>query len=196
MSFAVLILAGGKSLRMGQDKTQLFGGIERLKQLAFHAGACEVVVLKSETEEESCADIWYDPPGSSGLHEAIIWALKQFDTPVCLLPSDAFIVDRATFKSWVVSAPLGGVPTDSNGRPQPLFSFIPMNWIAPQKAASMRELVASLPMIDTSDVKAFENFNTLADVLNGQRSLARLHGEDVLLQSMSILRGKDGVLPP
>ena len=71
-----------------------------------------------------------------------------------------------------------------------------MNWIAQQKAASMRELVASLPMIDTSDVKAFENFNTLADVLNGQRSLARLHGEDVLLQSMSILRGKDGVLPP
>ena len=45
MSFTVLLLAGGKSLRMGEDKSLMFGGVSRKKDVLFRVGARRVIVL-------------------------------------------------------------------------------------------------------------------------------------------------------
>ena len=41
----VVILAGGKSQRMGQDKALMLGGVERIRNLVIQIGECRVITL-------------------------------------------------------------------------------------------------------------------------------------------------------
>ena len=47
----VVILAGGKSSRMGQDKATMFGGVERIYQECIYAGIPRIITLCGEKNE-------------------------------------------------------------------------------------------------------------------------------------------------
>lgn len=177
MSFIGLLLAGGKSLRMGQDKSLMFGGVARKKELLFRIGACRVIVLCGEVARINMfeGEVWPDPEHCNGIHEVVEWAIGELDDDVLLVPCDAFLLEEKACGAFVELAKNGGVPVDGDGRRQPLFSYIPRTFDVPKTAGSMREIVKSLPTINTQKYGLiFTNFNRSEQLKEYRDELSRL----------------------
>lgn len=65
----ILILAGGKSIRMGQDKAMMNGGVSRLWNMYSSLGAERIITLCGEESRIDLfeGEVWSDPKDISTL---------------------------------------------------------------------------------------------------------------------------------
>jgi molybdopterin-guanine dinucleotide biosynthesis protein A len=177
MSFTGLLLAGGESLRMGQDKSLMYGGVARLKEVLLRCGAHRVIVLCGEEARVDFfkGETWADPPHCNGVHQVVEWALSQIEGDVMLVPCDAFLFEEKACRAFLEIAQQGGVPADLNGRRQPLFSYIPKSFEIPSNVESMRNMTESLPTVSTQGFgQCFTNFNRSEEIEEHQHELSQI----------------------
>ena len=134
----LVVLAGGRSRRMGQDKARMAGGIRRILAEAKAAGLTPRVVLAGpqprgeELEREGWtadADVVLDDPAhATCLHDVLVHVFNGDLPSVVLTPCDAVSIDREGFAE--LAAMPEGVPLDPSGRRQVLFSRLPEGWVA------------------------------------------------------------------
>ena len=134
----LLLLAGGQSRRMGQDKARLHGGVRRILHEAKAAGLSPRIVLAgpvprgAELQREGWLDeaeaVIDDPADATCLHDVLVEVLDGRLPSMILTPCDAVSVDQAMFNRLVAMGV--GVPLDDEGRRQVLFSHLPEGYIA------------------------------------------------------------------
>ena len=166
-----IILAGGASLRMEEDKASMFGGVERLQRCLQQAGLERTVVLCGKEERRGLfsGEVMVDPPGVEGLHGLISWILDAFDEGILLVPCDAFLLTVEAVQALLNNSPNGGVPLDEEQRRQPLFAHLPKGVSVHKRAQNVRELMRLLPSIDVRPFNAaFTNFNRPDDLQHPQ----------------------------
>lgn len=167
MDIVAVLLAGGKSRRMGQDKSQMFGGIPRIRDILQEVGIQRSIVLCGSEERCSLFDgeVWPDPPQVHGLHELIQWVRLRVEASILFLPCDAFLLDADALRHFLERANQGGVPTDSSSQRQLLFAYLPRHLQLPEVVHCVEDLFAELPSIDLAEYAvAFTNFNSQDDV--------------------------------
>ena len=74
-----LIFAGGKSARMGEDKSQMYGGVSRLIRQCKLSSVSRIITLcggKSRIEMFE-GEVWADPEFCNSLIEIVAWALNK-----------------------------------------------------------------------------------------------------------------------
>lgn len=162
-----LILAGGKSSRMGQDKAVMLGGVERIQRECRMANISRVITLcGSEIRRDRFpGEVWVDPTECNGLIDVISWALEQINDDVLMIPCDAF---NLTSKGICALIKLDNcIPTDKDGIRQPLHARISnksqINW----QATSVNELFVNFPDYQNIALaQEFTNFNSPEDLRN------------------------------
>lgn len=173
MSIVAVILAGGASQRMGQDKAEMYGGVGRIEGCLAEAGINRCVILCGDEQRKSMfgGEVIPDPPGLSGLHRIIPWIREKVDASILLVPCDAFLLTTEAIEAFLAAAPDGGVPSDDEGRRQPLFAFLPHHRPLNEEATNVTALVQDLPAVDLHDHRsAFSNFNRPSDLQHPQLS--------------------------
>ena len=177
MAIVAVIFAGGASLRMGQDKAAMYGGVERLKECLYGAGVERCVVLCGSETRRSLfeGEVLVDPPEMKSLHQLIPWIHRRLAAPVLLVPCDAFLLSSEAIAAFLGSAPGGGVPCDENGRRQPLFAYLPQDITLNEFAESVSDLLQDLPSVDVrGQGAAFSNFNRPTELQHPELSNRRL----------------------
>lgn len=156
-----LILAGGKSTRMGQDKALMAGGVERLMAVAYSSEVERIITLCGSHERVALfkGEVWPDPDACTSLMDVIYWALDAIEGSVQLIPCDAFHLESTGLTALIASN--GGVPLDSNGERQPLLANCPVGWSPPPKVKNIQSMFADLPSLDLGEMTdEMKNFNS------------------------------------
>lgn len=158
MSLLCLILAGGKSTRMNQDKSVMFDSVNKLSQMLTARG-CRVIVACGSEERTSLfnAECWIDPVGTESLAQVIHSFRQEYDEEIQLFPCDMFRLDEDALD--VILAQQPGIPIDSNGREQFTLARIPEGCKL-QEVMSLRELFLGLNRNAMNELgNKLENFN-------------------------------------
>jgi len=158
MSLLCLILAGGKSTRMNQDKSVMFDSVNKLSQMLTARG-CRVIVACGSEERTSLfnAECWIDPVGMESLAQVIHSFTQEYDEEIQLFPCDMFRLDEDALD--VILAQQPGIPIDSNGREQFTLARIPEGYNV-QEVMSLRELFLGLNRNAMNELgNKLENFN-------------------------------------
>lgn len=134
-----IILAGGTSLRMGEDKAFLRGGVTRLAEELRKAGCNRIIVMCGTKEriglfDEECIIDSHDDLASS-----IKTVLNGLEGKVQLVPCDAVLADSSFLSS------ITGVPLDEHGERQHLMARVtlPLPEIDSKKVSDLFDYLPS-----------------------------------------------------
>ena len=171
MSLLCLILAGGKSTRMGEDKALLFASVNTLTGI-LTLQDCRVVVACGGEERAGLfdAECWFDPIDSTSLGEVVHAFVQQHDEEIQLFPCDMYNLDEEAIEAILAQPP--GVPIDLNGQDQYTLARIPQGCNLPS-SKSLKHLFSKL---DRNQMEwlgdRLENFNS-PDQIEHQHRLNR-----------------------
>ena len=131
MSLLCLILAGGQSTRMGEDKALLFDSVNKLSDNLSSRG-CRVIVACGTQERASLflSECWFDPADSTSLGEVVHAFVQQHDEEIQLFPCDMYNLDNEAIDA--ILAQPSGVPIDMHGQDQFTLTRIPKGCNLPQ----------------------------------------------------------------
>jgi len=163
----VFILAGGKSARMGEDKSTMFGGVNRLIKECQKASIDRIITLCGAESRMPLfeGEVWPDPLHCNSLVEVIRWSITMVEDDILLIPCDAFNLNYSGIELLINQS--NCIPLDSNGRRQPLFARIVSKTQIDFGGESLNLLFAKFPELKTSKLaKQFENFNQILDLKN------------------------------
>lgn len=162
----ILLLAGGKSTRMGQDKAMMNGGVNRLLSIYSQLGAQRIITLCGERSRIELfeGEVWPDPDEVTGPLELIKWCLTKIEGDIQLIPCDAFNL-LETGADWLLNQE-SGVPVDSSMQRQPLMSRITNRDSIDIKATTLNDLFAKFPSLQDDNYSSqFSNFNTKSELI-------------------------------
>ena len=158
MTLLCLILAGGKSHRMGHDKTLLYDSVNTLSRRLEERG-CHVVVACGSNERNVLfsSSTWPDPVEATSLADVLRIFVAEHDEEIQLFPCDMYRLDEEAIN--VVLSQSAGVPVDIDGREQYTLTRIPRAYDFPT-VSSLNELFANLNRNDMGTLgNRLENFN-------------------------------------
>ena len=162
----ILLLAGGKSTRMGQDKAMMNGGVNRLLSIYSQLGAQRIITLCGERSRIELfeGEVWPDPDEVTGPLELIKWCLTKIEGDIQLIPCDAFNL-LETGADWLLNQE-SGVPVDSSMQRQPLMSRITNRDSIDIKATTLNDLFAKFPSLQDDNYSSqFSNFNNKSELI-------------------------------
>ena len=142
MTLLCLILAGGDSHRMGQDKALLYDSVNNLLRSLEDKG-CRVVVACGGQERSVLfsSPTWSDPVEATSLADVLRMFVAEHDEEIQLFPCDMYRLDEEAIN--VVLSQSSGVPVDIDGREQYTLTRIPRAYDFPT-VSSLNELFANL----------------------------------------------------
>ena len=111
-----IILAGGKSTRMGEDKSLIYSNVERLANEMRKSGCEHIVVMCGNLERVDLFQEECIVDSKDSLAESLFEVIKGLSGIVQLAPCDAYLADIELFSK------IDGVPTDDVGERQPLLA--------------------------------------------------------------------------
>lgn len=133
-----IILAGGESSRMGEDKSLINSNVERLANEMRKSGCARVIVmcgtkLRADLFDEECI-----VDSKESLAESLLDVISEITGTVQLAPCDAYLADSVLFST------IQGIPTDDYGNRQPLLAkFSTVEELVPSKKIS--EMFKKIP---------------------------------------------------
>lgn len=158
MSCTCIILAGGKSLRMKEDKTLLFNNVNQLYHTLTNLGFQTIIACGSE-ERMSMFDGMSIPDGAgvNSLPEAIKSFVESIEGEIQFFPCDMYLLSTEALQSLLHQQP--GVPVDHNGREQYTLARTHSGW-KPSLKPTLREMFVNFSRNDMSEYGAeLTNFN-------------------------------------
>lgn len=171
----VVILAGGKSSRMGKDKAFLRGGVARIRQLALDAGVERVVTLGGD--ELRCelfeGEVIADPQGANGIGEILFSVINQIDDDIQLIPCDAYSLQSDGLQALLELEQ--GVPLDSEGKRQLLMARLAKDRCldvggdaqnTSSRGRAWKDYIAHIPSVGMGEMAGqIRNFNRPEDLV-------------------------------
>tara|TARA_B100000767_G_C19735007_1_gene523483 strand:- start:709 stop:1209 length:501 start_codon:yes stop_codon:yes gene_type:complete len=111
-----IILAGGNSSRMGEDKSLIHSNVSRLSKELKLSGCSRIIVMCGTQERSTLFDEECVIDSSPTLAESLLDLLSKINGVVQLAACDAYLADAELFSI------INGVPIDDRGRRQPLLA--------------------------------------------------------------------------
>ena len=160
----LIILAGGKSTRMGEDKALMFDNTSRIQDIAEKLGVNDCIILCGDEKRKSLfqGNVWVDPISVDGILDTIIWISKQIKGRIQLIPCDCFQIQQNGIEYLLRMN--GSLPVDENGLKQPLLAnFYPEN--ISLEGETLNDIFSDLSVDNGFDEPSqFNNFNTQEEV--------------------------------
>ena len=160
----LIILAGGKSSRMGEDKALMFDNTSRIQKIAEKLGANDCIILCGDEKRKSLfqGNVWPDPISVDGILDAIIWISKQIGGRIQLIPCDCFKIRQSGLEYLLRMN--DSLPVDEYGIKQPLLANFNAENIR-LEGATLNEIFSDLTVDNGFDEPSqFNNFNTQEEV--------------------------------
>lgn len=159
MSLLCFILAGGKSTRMGHDKTLIHDSVNTLSRKLEKKG-CIVVVACGSKERAHLfnSNCWPDPVGTESLADTIRLFVEEKQEQIQLFPCDMYRLDD--FALDIILGQPAGVPVDAQKNEQFTLARIPVQCQLP-KSKSLHQLFSNFHRNDMRILgDRIENFNS------------------------------------
>ena len=113
-----IIIAGGKSTRMGADKSLLNQNVLRLQIELKKIGCESIYIMCGSVERIALFDGNCIPDSKSNLAQSLLDLINDTRGEIQLVPCDAYLADAEFLKG------INGVPVDDSGERQPLLARI------------------------------------------------------------------------
>ncbi len=163
----VLIFAGGKSTRMKEDKSTMFGGVKRIHDECDNTNISRIITLCGSAERIGLfpGEVWADPVDCRGVLDVVRWSVKQLSDDILLIPCDGFNITELGISKLIEQE--NCVPVDEFGNRQPLFARISNPAEIEWEATSLTGLFTNFPDYENRTISSeFNNFNHSSDLKN------------------------------